>query len=649
MKAKLAILVALALVGCSAPQAPAVDPRPPGIEAKPAELAFQCVTPGCDSTVTTTVTVVGSRRVAIKRIVVQGPPDGFSLKSSDEPPFIVGAGANFTVDVRYAPTNAPDPGDVQLAIDYTDASPDQNADRLPAGRLLIPLVRRLVGEPVLATTPGALSFGVVAPGQQQTLPVQLQNVGFGNVALQISAVDAGAPDVTTTLDNPALAPDSGATLQVTYAPTAEGYLRSQITITSSTPDVAPVTIPVEGTSLRVAHLAIDPTPALDFGQVPVGQNKVLSRQVVNQGGQPLHLAAMQVTDATGRVTASLGNGDGGMVTLAPLERVPLEVTLQGTTPGDVAAQLTILSDDPALSQLDLPVAGTVTEPQVALSPASVDFGSVPVGWVVHQPFEIRNDGYGPLTVKTIQLVGGSSSLFTLAQVPGLPATLQRDQRFGLDIAFSAAAAATFSGTLSVETDDPQNPFAVVPLNATGGACGTSCPIANGTPTCTSGSCAIGSCNTGWYDTDQAASNGCECKEIGNDPGEFCDSSVYAGNLKDTDSAHANHTGILPVDGDVDVIRFFAEDGNDIGFSDSFDVRVSLSSSDPNIKMCVYHHENGSHQTSCEWTDETCPQNNSYEKDGSWGSGDDADFIVKVYRVDGAAPTCTPYTVFMSNG
>jgi hypothetical protein len=75
----------------------------------------------------------------------------------------------------------------------------------------------------------------------------------------------------------------------------------------------------------------------------------------------------------------------------------------------------------------------------------------------------------------------------------------------------------------------------------------------------------------------------------------------------------------------------------------------LSSSDPGIGFCIYRNQAGSHQTDCFYNNEVCPGSRSYDRDGSGGSEDGADFIIKVTRTASTAPTCTPYTLFISNG
>ena len=43
-----------------------------------------------------------------------------------------------------------------------------------------------------------------------------------------------------------------------------------------------------------------------------------------------------------------------------------------------------------------------------------------------------------------------------------------------------------------------------------GSCGTACSLANATATCSTGSCRISTCNTGFGDCNGVASDGCEC-------------------------------------------------------------------------------------------------------------------------------------------
>ena len=52
---------------------------------------------------------------------------------------------------------------------------------------------------------------------------------------------------------------------------------------------------------------------------------------------------------------------------------------------------------------------------------------------------------------------------------------------------------------------------------------------------------------------------------------------------------------------------------------------------------------------CILDEESCPGDRNYRKDGSLGPDDSADFTIKVFRSPQSAPSCTTYTIFVSNG
>ena len=643
------LLLACSLVG-GASCAPAAPPPPAraGVKVTPESIAFTCVTPGCDTSRTLSFEVVGSRRVAVKRVVLDGDAAGdFKVTPSEAVPLILGAGATFTVDVRYAPLGAPAAGTAQVVLSYTDASADETDDRIAPGEVKVSLVRRLVGEPVLVAHPEKLVFGAVPAGQTKSLNLEIRNEGFGNVAAGISEIDGGSPDLAVAAPSTrSLLTDAGVVVPVAWTPRADGYLNTQLSIIATAADIAPVLVSIEGTSLTTPRAAFEPTGAVDFGEVPRKQTKKVLRRLVNQGGAPLVIESIALNDASGNLKVQFPLKM--PVTLAPLERLELPVEVDAAMAGAIDASVEFFTNDPDQPVLLLPVGGTVTEPTLTATATQQDFGTVPIGWVVTTTVELRNTGYGPLTLKNVVMVAGSSTLFTVGHRPDTPSVLERNQRAVVEVQFRAESSATFAGSLSIESDDPDHPFIELPLHAAVGTCAQGCHIANGVPSCSTGKCEVSSCNPGWYDVDGNAASGCECHEPSADPGAFCESAKDVGTLKDNAKGQGSVTGLVPSAGDVDLIRFFAEDDFSL-FSDSFDVKIRLESNDPTIRLCVYRYPTGSHQSECYLANEVCPDNRTFHQSGKGASNDGSDYVVKVYREEGAAPSCTPYTVFMSNG
>lgn len=647
-----AALATLAACGGTNPNEPMqpVVPEFRGLLATPRQLAFTCVVPGCDSSLSTRISSTVNRRVAIKRIVLSDPNAEYTITSDQPAPFILGAASEFNVDVRFAPVSAPRSESLKLLITYTDASAEEGPDRIEPGELQIPLVKRLVGEPLLAATPEKVNFGVVAVDARRERPVTVKNVGFGNIALQLDAIDdAGIRDLRVDVPSDvALVPDAGLEVAFVFLPTTEKYLKGRVTLRSPTPGVDPVDVDVEGTSFTNPRIALEPEEtALEFGEIVKGTQQVVTVRVANVGGGQLDISSLSAVDPSGRVKVSFPD----LMTsasLQPLQRINVEVEIDGTTPGVIDVPLRLESNDPVRPMLEIPIRAVITEPQLATDVMLIDWGTVPQGWVVPKAVELKNTGYGTLTIKAISFVGGQASVFTLGNLPALPYTLARDERVAFDVELRAQAAANFTAAISIESDDPQNQFREVQLKANVGSCAASCPIINGTASCAaSGVCEIGACNTGWYDTNLSAADGCECREVGTDPSNFCSMGVNKGTLADNGS-NANHTGIIHSADDEDYILFYAQDNSQV-FSEDFDVNINLTSSDPGITMCVSRYDTGTSVNECYAdSNKTCGIR-SLRRDGSYGREDGAMFYIKVYRTASSTPSCTPYTVTMRNG
>lgn len=640
--ARLVTALLLALVaGCAETVPPAVfEEKAPGLEAVPAWLTFKCVKAGCDETLDVTVRELGTRRLAIKRVVLsEADRTDFELTSTLSPPAVMEG--EFKVSVRYKPSGASELGDLKLLVTYADASPDDGEGRIPPGEISVPLLRRLVGEPVLLANPEKLVFGAVASGQTRSLPLTLSNAGFGNTSLAIAAIESDSPEIAVAaLPQQGLAPEESATVQVTFAPTSERYSEAKLTVRTVDDVVAPVEILAVGTSLASPKAAVSPATGIDFGRVPKGTPRSASISLINRGGANLVVSGVAAA-GNPNLRASLPEGATGL-TLMPLESTTVGLSLSSESAGEIDGQLEIATNDPAKSTLRVPVTGMVTEPQAQATPVALAFGAVPQGWVRVAPISIRNAGWGALEVRALTLVLGSSNLFNLRSVPALPVTLERDQRLGLEVEFTAEALASFEGALTVESNDPNTPFLEVPISGQGVTCAAGCPLAHATPSCAGSQCSITSCASGWYDTDAQDANGCECAEPGDsDPGASCQEARDLGTFPDNGSS-GSYTGNLAFDGDLDVLKFVGDDPA----GGSYKVRVALTSGDPNIRFCVSTHKT----EPCYMAVQDCPANLVYEKEGSGWSSDTAYYVVKVYRQGtNPAPACTRYTLTVSNG
>jgi hypothetical protein len=197
-----------------------------------------------------------------------------------------------------------------------------------------------------------------------------------------------------------------------------------------------------------------------FGKVVTGQSQVLPATLTNNGP-----STVTVTQVNISVTAfALGNFN-LPVTLAAGQSVNFTVTFMPTTLGNVSGVVTFTSNA-TNSTLNFPVGGKgVNNWALQASPASLAFGSVPVGNRSTLPMTVINAGTSSATVSLGQ-VGGSG--YSVSGVT-LPLTLEAGQSFTFNVTFAPPSAGTFSG--SILATSPLNPSLTIPLSGSGTAAG----------------------------------------------------------------------------------------------------------------------------------------------------------------------------------
>jgi hypothetical protein len=289
----------------------------------------------------------------------------------------------FKVSVRYLPTGGEGSEDVKLLVTYADASPDESANRIPPGELAIPLLRRLVGEPVLVASPERVLFGAVERGGTSEQTLTISNAGSGNSSLAIQSIESDTAEIrAVSVPTQGLGPGESMQVQLSFSPSAEAYTEAKLTIHPVGTEVEPIQVAAFGTSLPNPTIAASPSDGIDFGHVARGTAKTATVELSNRGGTNLMVGPVRVV-GTSQVTVELPGG-GSNLTLAPLESATLTLTLGAQTAGDINASLSIQSNDPRKPTLQIPITGMVTEPQAQATPAELDFGNVPKGWVIVQ-------------------------------------------------------------------------------------------------------------------------------------------------------------------------------------------------------------------------------------------------------------------------
>lgn len=149
-------------------------------------------------------------------------------------------------------------------------------------------------------------------------------------------------------------------------------------------------------------------------------------------------------------------------TVAPGDAVSvtLDVSAEGLMQGDYIGLLQILSNDPgqavSLFELALSVTGT---PALQLGVAELDFGELFIGQEGVLELDLANVGTAPVTVSDISV---DNPVFGVGFED---VSIEPGVSVQLPVSFSPAAVGTATGSLSFQTDDPEQPIVTVPLTA----------------------------------------------------------------------------------------------------------------------------------------------------------------------------------------
>lgn len=265
------------------------------------------------------------------------------------------------------------------------------------------------------------------------------------------------------------------TVPVTFAPTAPGGATGALAFATETPNFSTVNVPVSGTGTQTGLYAS--SASLQFGTVPTGSSGSQQTVITNGGTAPETVTA--VTPPTGPFSVSGLPATGA--TIAPGASVTLTVTYAPTAAtGDTGSLSLTGSNGGTVATVDLGGTGEAGQGTLSSSPASVSFGSVPVGQQGTQTATITNTGNIPMKI----------SGFTAPTVPfGTPVpvpagiTLGAGDTASLPVTFTPQSLGAMSGTYTLTASDGRDPAQTLTLPVTGtGAApagGTSVPSPGG--------------------------------------------------------------------------------------------------------------------------------------------------------------------------
>jgi len=232
--------------------------NPPTDILNPSSLVFPATPEGqLASALPVTITNMGGMPLTSISVSISG-----EFQQSNNCSTQLAAGAVCTISVVFAPTQL---GALSGTLTISDALKTQSVSLSGTG----------VAPPVFNVTPASLAFTNQQPGvasAPQTLTIA--NAGaspMANISFAITGAAAANYSVASTTCGTVLSNGSSCTAQIVFTPSAIGAIGATLVVSSSTVNVSPVSVPLNGSGQLTSGLATNPGQ-LSFPVIAAGQS-----------------------------------------------------------------------------------------------------------------------------------------------------------------------------------------------------------------------------------------------------------------------------------------------------------------------------------------------------------------------------------------
>jgi hypothetical protein len=326
-----------------------------------------------------------------------------------------------------------------------------NAQDTPT--LDVPLSATVAGPSDIRVEPAHIDFGAVLVGQTPQRTLTVSNLGAAD--LVVSAIDVPPGPFRLSGETSFSLPlGTTKTVTISYSPETLGSHQATCTIHSSDPDQPVWSVALAGSGVGIPRIEVAPQ-ILDFGVVNVGESALLNLILRNAGTANLTITEIDCPAGPFSTTGI------PPVELAPGSARELTVTYAPTDAATHQGQLTIRSTDPAQPATQLSLKGSsIGIPQITVEPASLDFGRVTPGHSAEHTLTINNVGTANLVILGINVSDGEFELGGDTSFVLRPAVSRT-----VDIQFHPSAPGTQHATLTIRSNDAEQPLLTVALQA----------------------------------------------------------------------------------------------------------------------------------------------------------------------------------------
>jgi hypothetical protein len=279
---------------------------------------------------------------------------------------------------------------------------------------------------------------------------------------------------------------------------------------------------------------------IDFGEVEKSTSAVKVFKICNRGG-----GVLEIDKASGLVNGNFTIEPSSLEASLKYNQCinNIQMTFTPSGIGEVRDTLKVISNDKKNPTVEMGIRGLGINAEMRINPTSITFGDVLLNSNANPVnVEIKNIGDGTLIVYNISFSSGSSSDFSLSNLPVLPAKLRNNETTSFFVEFRPTSLGKKEGVVIIKSSDAENLQFELTVTGNGsncdsnradcnndpsdgcevdlrydinncGSCGNICNPANGNGKCENKKCIIESCKGTYLDCNNDVSDGCEADKL----------------------------------------------------------------------------------------------------------------------------------------
>jgi HYDIN/CFA65/VesB-like, Ig-like domain len=393
-----------------------------------------------------TVSNAGGANVTVNSIVLSGPDAArFSLSGLPVFPKTLTPMQSFPASLQFTPAQ-PGKATATLTVNSTD----------PMTPVLDTPVTGNSGDPKITLDIGTIIFGNQRVGIPSTpTDVNISNTGLSDLHITNLGIAGNNPNDFSFSAKPnlpaTLAIGQSVKISLVFTPSAAGARTAQVLVTNDDPQAMSKAVPMSGNG-TTPMAAVMPN-MLDFGSVKIQQTGGANFTISNAGTGPVKVDTLTVTGNDAKLfTIPMMPG----FTVPAMGSVVVQVNFKPVAIGMFTATANLTTDDPNLPNFAIPLTGAGVAPYFAVSPSSVDFGSVNLGDTAPpHNVTISNTGNLPLTIMSFMVIGMFSADYPLMNAPKPPLVIQPNGKTTFSVVFKPTINGGEPCNINLTTDDPR--------------------------------------------------------------------------------------------------------------------------------------------------------------------------------------------------